>query len=152
MGGARASLQASAVATVWMLIWRLLYGGGCIIDGLSKLGLAFTGPISRATPPFQPSPLGPASAILELAFGALLLVGIEARVSVIVLAAHVGLGMLVAAVRHQHVTFEADGILTSLVLVFVLVFGPGWLSVDALVPDLQLFRRIVRKLRRQPAA
>jgi uncharacterized membrane protein YphA (DoxX/SURF4 family) len=147
MGGAKASVQASVATTVWMLLWRLAYGGACVVDGVSKLGIAFTGPVSRGAGDFQPSPLGPVSALLELAFGALLLVGFEARASVVVLAVHVGLGMLLATARHEHVAFEADTFMTGLVLVLVLVFGAGQASVDGIWPEARLLPKLLRKLR-----
>jgi hypothetical protein len=121
---------------IWSLAFRLILGACATLEGLIKLGVVKDGAPGND---FQPSPLGVVgSGALELVVGLFVIVGLRTRTAVVLLAAHLALGVA---------TLPADAKCTNvglnvLVITAVLIGGATRVSVDHVAPDLIPWLRV----------
>jgi uncharacterized membrane protein YphA (DoxX/SURF4 family) len=136
-----------AVAVIfWVTLFRLLFGVVTVIDGLEKLGWMTSSPASAAAGEIHPSPLGPLSPILQILAGMFILLGLYFRTTCLVLGAHLGLGVLVAKLRHS-VPARTDA---TCFIVGLFITGPQLLSIDHFWP--KPLRRLFARWRREAPA
>jgi len=129
------SLGFSIAGQIWLTAFRLVEGLSCVVDGVEKLGWLPWTPASAEQ--FQPSPLGPVSSIVEIVAGLLVVVGMRMRIACLVIATHLGLGVLVIWMRDPRRFAEYEMIGAEVFfLVVLLVWGPGVVSVDYCWPGL----------------
>jgi uncharacterized membrane protein YphA (DoxX/SURF4 family) len=129
------ALGAGIALSIWLLIFRVA-GVACVVDGASKLGWLPAVSPEVAADTFQPSPLGPVSAVIEIVAGLFLVAGLRTRTASLVLVGHLALGMFVAW-RHHLSPFGVNNWGVNVFLLTPLaIVGPGMFSLDFLCPDL----------------